>query len=122
MRPVVPYENPQGRRVNALAAPGTHQHAPLIWRTASHSWKGEHVLAFLRQSLPGRAGHPRIVVLDNASCHRSRTVRQARQELAECGLWLWYLPPYSPERHRTHLPHPQARGHAPCAPSRPPRP
>ena len=97
MRPVVPYENPQGRRVNALAVPGTHQHAPLTWRTASHSWKGEHVLAFLRQSLPGRAGHPRIVVLDNASCHRSRTVRQARQELAECGLWLWYLPPYSPE-------------------------
>ena len=32
VRPVVPYENPQGRRVNvlaALAAPGTHQHAPL---------------------------------------------------------------------------------------------
>ena len=70
----------------ALAAPGTHQLAPLTWRTASHPWKGEHVLDFLRNALPGRAGVPRIVVLDNASCHRSQTVRQARRELAERGL------------------------------------
>ena len=50
MRPVVPYENPQGRRVNALAAlaaPGTHQHAPLTWHMAPHPWKAEHLLAFL---------------------------------------------------------------------------
>ena len=100
MRPVVPYENPQGRRVNALAAlaaPGTHQHAPLTWHTAPHYWKGEHVLAFLRQALPGRTGRPRIVVLDNAGIHRSRKVRQARRALAERGIWLWYLPAYSPE-------------------------
>ena len=100
MRPVVPYENPQGRRVNvlaALAAPGTHQHAPLTWRTASRPWKGEQVLDFLRHDLPGRAGRPRIVVLDNAGIHHARTVRQARRELAARGLWLWYLPAYSPE-------------------------
>ena len=85
-QPVIPYENPEGRRVNVLAAqaaPGTHQHAPLTWRTASHPWKGAHVLACLRNTLPGRAGIPRIVVLDNAGIHRSRTVRQARRELAE---------------------------------------
>ena len=58
----------------------------------SNPWKGEHVLAFLRQALPGRAGRPRIVVLDNAGIHRSRTVREARRELAKRGLWLWYLP------------------------------
>ena len=100
MRPFVPYENPQGRRVNALAAlaaPGTHRHAPLTWHTAPHPWKGEHVLAFLCQALPGRAGRPRIVVLDNASYHRARTVREARRELAARGIWLWYLPTYSPE-------------------------
>ena len=44
-----------------------------------------------------RAGRPRIVVLDNAGIHHARTVRQARRELAERGLWLWYLPAYSPE-------------------------
>ena len=81
----------------ALAAPGTHQHAPLTWRTASHPWKGEHVLAFLRHALPGRTGIPRIVVLDNAGIHRARTVRQARRALAKQGIWLWYLPAYSPE-------------------------
>jgi hypothetical protein len=100
VRPVVPYENPQGRRVNALAAlaaPGTHKHAPLTWHTAPHYWKDEHVLDFLRRALPGRAGYPRMVVLDNASIHRSRKVRQARRALAERGIWLWYLPAYSPE-------------------------
>ena len=53
-----------------------------------------------RQALPGSAGCPRIVVLDNASIHCSRTVRQARRarrELVQRGLWLWYLPAYSPE-------------------------
>ena len=96
VRPVVP----EGRRVNvlaALAAHGTHRHAPLTRRIASHPWKGKHVLAFLRQALPGHPGIPRIVVLDNAGIHRSRTVRQARRELAEQGIWLWYLPAYSPE-------------------------
>ena len=95
-----PYENPQGRRVNvlaALAAPGTHQHAPLTWHTAPHYWKGELVLAFLRQALPGRTGRPRIVVLDNAGIHHARKVRQARRALAERGIWLWCLPAYSPE-------------------------
>ena len=70
-----PTRTPEGRDVNvlaALAAPGTHKHAPLTWRTASHPWKGEHVLAFLRQALPGRAGVPRLVVFDNAGIHRSR--------------------------------------------------
>lgn len=37
------------------------------------------------------------MVLDNASCHYSRTVRQARRELAKQGIWLLYLPACSPE-------------------------
>ena len=81
----------------SLAVPGTHQHAPLTWHTVPHPWKGEHVLAFLRQTLPGRTGRPRIVVLDNAGIHHSRKVRQARRTLVERGIWLWYLPAYSPE-------------------------
>ena len=55
------------------------------------------MLAFLRQALPGRTGRPRIVVLDNAGIHHSRKDRQARRALAERGIWLWYLPAYSPE-------------------------
>lgn len=38
-----------------------------------------------------------MVVLDNAGIHRSRTVRQIQPELAKQGIWLWYLPAYSPE-------------------------
>ena len=122
MRPVLPYENPEGRRVNVLAvlaAPGTHKHAPLTWWTASHPC----VLDFLRNALPGRAGRTRRVVLDNAGIHRSRTVRQARRALAERGLWLWYLTTYSPELNdieRTF----RTVQHGPCpnAPSPTPRP
>ena len=36
--------------------------------------------------------------LDNASLHRSRAIREARLELKEQGIGLWYLPPYTPER------------------------
>ena len=78
-------------------APGPHTHAPLTWRTASHPWKGEQVVACLCQALPGLAGHPRLVVLNHASCHRAHMVHQARRQLAECGICLWYLPTYSPE-------------------------
>ena len=125
VRPVVPYENPQHRRVNTLAAlavPGPHRHAPLTWQTAPRAWKAEHLLNFLRQTLPGGTGRPRMVVLDNASIHRSLTVRQTRRERAERGIWLWYLPAYSPELNdieRTF----RTPGTGPCpnAPSRPSR-
>ena len=55
-------------------------------------WKAEHLLDFLRHALPGRADSPRIVVPGNAGIHHVRPVRQARRELAERGLWLWFLP------------------------------
>ena len=88
-----------------------------------HYWKGEHVLEFVRQALPGRTGRPRIVVLDNAGIHRSWKVCQTRCALAERGLWLWYLPAYRPELNdieRTF----RTPGTRPCpnAPPRPPRP
>ena len=53
VRLVVPHENLEGRRLNvlaALAASGTHRHAPQTGRTASHPWKGKQILAFLRHA------------------------------------------------------------------------
>ena len=73
-------------------APSLHKKADWSFTYPCQPWKGEHVLDCLRNALPGRTGIPRLVVLDNASCHRSRTVRQARWELAKQGIWLWYLP------------------------------
>ena len=40
---------------------------------------------------------PRVVVLDNASIHTSRVIRQARHRLTTLGIYLYFLPPYSPE-------------------------
>ncbi|MFE0654624.1 transposase [Streptomyces sp. NPDC059534] len=37
------------------------------------------------------------IVLDNASTHVSRRMRDARPQLEDHGITLFYLPPYSPE-------------------------
>ena len=40
---------------------------------------------------------PTIVVLDNAGFHRSTLVRAQLAHLRQLGVFLFYLPPYSPE-------------------------
>jgi transposase len=40
---------------------------------------------------------PRVVVLDNASIHVSKAFKAQRKELSRRGLYLYYLPAYSPE-------------------------
>jgi transposase len=97
----VPYEYPQGRRVNALA---TYEPAPagaaarLEASAFGRTLTSEDLLAFLRARPP--AAVPTVVVLDNASLHVSRLVKAARPELARRGVHLYYLPPYSPELNR----------------------
>jgi len=59
----------------------------------------DDLLAYLRERLPA-AGVPRVVVLDNAGIHTSRVVKAARPGLAKLGIYLYYLPPYSPELNR----------------------
>ncbi len=99
VRLYVPHEAPQGRRVNALAAYRPFERPPrLDVFTAGRTWDSYDLLGFLR-SLP-RARVPRVVVLDNASFHTSAIVRTARPALARSGLYLYFLPPYSPELNR----------------------
>lgn len=38
-----------------------------------------------------------VVVLDNASVHRNRKIKEMRKIWEDRGLFLFYLPPYSPE-------------------------
>lgn len=59
----------------------------------------DHLLAYLRDRLPA-ADVPRVVVLDNAGIHTSKVVKAARPDLAKLGIYLYYLPPYSPELNR----------------------
>jgi putative transposase len=94
-RKFIRYEAPQGRRVNALAAYRPYGRSPrLEVFTAERTWDSHDLLGFLR-ALP-RSKVPRVVVLDNASIHTSKVVRQARHGLAASGIYLYFLPPYSP--------------------------
>jgi transposase len=92
----VPYEYPQGRRVNALAIYQPYgAEATLEAEAFDRTLKSEDLLAYL-EGLP-RAAVPRVVVLDNASLHISKAVKARRAELARSGIYLYYLPAYSPE-------------------------
>jgi putative transposase len=92
----VPYENPEGRRVNALAALIKEGTAPALhWVAKPGSLRAEHLARFLSE-LPS-AAVPTVVVLDNGSIHRSRELRAALPSLRARGVYLYYLPPYSPE-------------------------
>ena len=91
------YENPQGRRLNALAAyVPDGDHPSLTWARVPRTWTAPDLLQFLTGALPAGPGL-RVVVLDNASMHRSRAVLDQRTALREQGIVLYFLPPYSPE-------------------------
>ena len=95
-RKLVRYEAPQGRRVNALAAYRPYGRSPrLEVFTAERTWDSYDLLGFLG-ALPW-SKLPRVVVLDNASVHTSKVIRRARRELSSRGIYLYFLPPYSPE-------------------------
>ena len=92
----VPYENPQGRRVNALAALVRGDAAPaLYWIAKPGSLRAHHLIAFLQELPPVPV--PTVVVLDNGSIHRSKETRAAVPDLWTQGVYLYFLPPYSPE-------------------------
>ena len=95
----VPYEYPQGRRVNVLASYEPYADEPWLgWQAFERTLTSDDLLAYLR-SLPA-AGVPRVVVLDNASIHISKAFRAQRRSLAGLGIYLYYLPAYSPELNR----------------------
>jgi putative transposase len=91
----VKYEYPQGRRVNVLATYEPRASA-LDAVAFERTLTSDDLLAYLRERLPA-AEVPRVVVLDNAGIHTSRAVKAARPGLAKLGIYLYYLPAYSPE-------------------------
>jgi putative transposase len=108
-RKTVPYENPQGRRVNAISVylPFGRQAAgkradgkpikpsELWWDEVPRTLRAEDVLAIL-EAIPRGKG-ALVVVLDNASIHVSRVIKNALPRLRRKGIHLYRLPPYSPE-------------------------
>jgi transposase len=95
-RKAQPYENPCGRRVNAIGILIADGPEPmLIWDQVPRSLKSEDLLLVL-QDVPKRNGRL-VVVMDNGSIHVSHVIKEARTKLKEEGIELYYLPPYSPE-------------------------
>lgn len=106
-RAVVPYEAPQGRRVNAVGALAPYGPAGprLVYETrrkAEGRYDAAAHLAFVRRVAGVPAGgaprtRPCVVVLDNYSVHHSQAVNDALPELTAGGVHFCFLPPYSPE-------------------------
>jgi hypothetical protein len=109
-RVIVPYEAPQGRRVNVIGALAPYGPQP---RLAYHSrggkidsaafveflWRDVARLPAAPQDLPAayQRARPCVVVLDNYSVHRSAVVKDLLPALQAAGVTLYNLPPYSPE-------------------------
>ena len=109
-RVVVPYEAPQGRRVNVVGALAPFGPAPrLVYESRTGKLDSAAFLRFLWQDVAGLPAapdrlptdyvraRPCVVVLDNYSVHRSTLVQAVQPALAAAGVRFSYLPPYRPE-------------------------
>ncbi|MFE9628534.1 transposase [Streptomyces sp. NPDC006527] len=109
-RAVVFQEGTSGRRVNALGALRTGSQPGLVFRTTTDKVTSDLLLDFIYTQVAGLTGvlgtaaiapglprhRPCTIVLDNASTHVSRRIKDARPLLEGLGITLFYLPPYSP--------------------------
>ena len=98
-RKLVCYEYPQGRRINVLATYNPFGPAPKLAAAAFERTLTSDDLWEYLQALPA-SKVPRVVVLDNAGMHTSKAFKARRKELARQGIYLYYLPAYSPELNR----------------------
>jgi putative transposase len=93
------YEYPQGRRVNVLATFNPFGPAPRLAAAAFERTLTSGDLLECLRALPA-SSVPRVVVLDNAGMHTSKAFKANRKELTREGIYLYYLPAYSPELNR----------------------
>ena len=70
--------------------------AALVCWAAPFTYRSYNLLSFLCGTLPPGNGTRRVVVLDNASLHRNRAIREVQSEQEELGIELWYLSPTPP--------------------------
>jgi transposase len=118
-RPLLRYEAPQRRRVNALGALAPFGPRPrFVYETrlaGAGTLDGEALLDFVCRELVGLPGgraaldalpaasrreRPCTVVLDNYGVHHSKPVKAALVRLEALGVSLYYLPAYSPKLNR----------------------
>lgn len=89
------------QRINVLGA--LRHSGELIWRAQQKSTVRDDVIAFFDclADLPHKV--PRLVVLDNAAIHKGQVMEKKRRQWARKGLYLYYLPAYSPELNRIEI-------------------
>jgi DDE superfamily endonuclease len=112
-RASVPYEAPQGRRVNVIGALAPAGPQPrLVWasrRSGQGRLDSAAFLDFVSRDLAGLPAppdalpptyarrRPCTIVLDNSSVHRSLAVKAGTPALARADVHFYFLPAYSPE-------------------------
>lgn len=103
--PSVPYAwQKVGERLELAAAHGPRQNVVglLSLQHKFHSYAftqslDSDTIIYCLDDFCGRLRRPALVVLDNAPVHRSDDFDDHREEWENEGLYLWSLPPYSPE-------------------------
>jgi transposase len=63
----------------------------------------DDVIAFFDSIAEQPRSVPCIVLLDNANIHRGAAMELKREQWQQSGLYLYYLPPYSPELNRIEI-------------------
>lgn len=110
VRPLVPHEASQRRRLNVLGALAPHGGQPQL---VAQSWTTKidsaAFLQFVAQRVAGlptplndlpadyRRDRPCVIVLDNYSVHHAKVVQAVLPTLAAADVHFFYLPPYAPE-------------------------
>jgi transposase len=105
------YEYPQGRRVNVLAA--YEPLGPAPWLDAlpfERALTGDDLLAYLRQRLPASEGAARGGAGQRQHAHQ-QGVQGAPRGAGGRGVYLYYLPPCSPELNRIEAVFKQVKHH-----------
>jgi transposase len=90
-----------GERVNVLGA--LRHDGKLVWKTQQRPTVRDDVIGFFDELAAQAHAVPRIVVLDNASFHKGKPMEKRRRKWMAQGLFLYYLPPYSPELNRIEI-------------------
>ena len=90
-----------GERVNVLGA--LRHDGKLIWKTQQRPTVRDDVIGFFDELAAQAHAVPRIVVLDNASFHKGKPMEKRRRKWMAQGLFLYCLPPYSPELNRIEI-------------------
>jgi transposase len=89
------------QRVNVLGA--LDHGGKLLWTVKEQHTVREDVMAFFDRIAEQPHSVPRIVVLDNANIHHGEAMEQKRRQWQRRALYLYYLPPYSPELNRIEI-------------------